>query len=180
MTSADIAGLMDKATAALGGDGEFSLVLLNEASAFPHGSHTPQAVREGSVILMDCGCGVHGYQSDISRTWVHGKATPRQRKVWNTVKRGQEVALEAAELGAPAEPWTTRSAASTNPRAGAPATASPASPTAPATASASTATKTPTSSTTTPRPWSPACASRMSRGSTFPGSLASAWRIAGT
>jgi Xaa-Pro dipeptidase len=101
MTSADIAGLMDKATAALGGDGEFSLVLLNEASAFPHGSHTPQVVREGSVILMDCGCGVHGYQSDISRTWVHGEASPKQRKVWNTVKRGQEVALEAAKLGAP-------------------------------------------------------------------------------
>jgi Xaa-Pro dipeptidase len=60
-----------------------------------------QFVHEGSVILMDCGCTVHGYQSDISRTWVHGEASPKQRKVWNTVKRGQEIALEAAKLGAP-------------------------------------------------------------------------------
>ena len=53
------------------------------------------------MILMDCGCTVHGYQSDISRTWVFGRPSPRQRKVWNTVKRGQEIALEAAKLGVP-------------------------------------------------------------------------------
>jgi len=101
MGSADIAALMDKATVELGGSPEFSLVLLNEASAYPHGSVQPQAVREGSVILMDCGCTVHGYQSDISRSWVHGPASPRQRKVWETVKRGQQVALETARIGVP-------------------------------------------------------------------------------
>ncbi len=67
----------------------------------PHGSVKPQEVREGSAILMDCGCAVHGYQSDISRTWVYGEASPRQRKVWNTVKRGQEIALETAKIGVP-------------------------------------------------------------------------------
>jgi Xaa-Pro dipeptidase len=92
---------MDRTTAALGGSPEFSLVLLNEASAYPHGSLQPQSVREGSVILMDCGCSVHGYQSDISRTWVFGRATERQRKVWSTVKRGQELALETAKIGVP-------------------------------------------------------------------------------
>ncbi len=102
MTSADIAALMDRTTTALGGAPEFSLVLLNETSAYPHGSHQPQAVREGSVVLMDCGCTVHGYQSDISRTWVHGAPTARQRRVWETVKRGQEVALAAARPGATA------------------------------------------------------------------------------
>ena len=102
MGSQDIGGLMDSATVALGGAPEFSLVLLNEASAYPHGSLQVQAVREGSVILMDCGCTVHGYQSDISRTWVHGEANARQRKVWNTVKRGQEIALETAKIGVPA------------------------------------------------------------------------------
>ncbi len=102
MSTGDVAGLMDAATRALGGDVEFSLVLLNEASAYPHGSAQPQAVREGSTILMDCGCAVHGYQSDISRTWVHGAASAKQRRVWNTVKRGQEIALEAARPGAPA------------------------------------------------------------------------------
>ncbi|HEV7612594.1 MAG TPA: Xaa-Pro peptidase family protein [Steroidobacteraceae bacterium] len=101
MSSADLGALMDRTTAALGGSPEFSLVLLNEASAYPHGSRQPQAVRDGSIVLMDCGCTVHGYQSDISRTWVFGHASPRQRKVWNTVKRGQEIALEAAKIGVP-------------------------------------------------------------------------------
>jgi len=101
MGSEDIGNLMDRATTALGGAPEFSLVLLNEASAYPHGSLQAQTVREGSVVLMDCGCTVHGYQSDISRTWVHGQANARQRKVWNTVKRGQEIALETAKIGVP-------------------------------------------------------------------------------
>jgi Xaa-Pro dipeptidase len=99
MSSADISALMDRATVALGGEPEFSLVLLNEASAYPHGSLQPQAVREGSVILMDCGCAVRGYQSDISRTWVFGQPTARQRKIWDTVKRGQEIALQTAKIG---------------------------------------------------------------------------------
>jgi Xaa-Pro dipeptidase len=101
MTGEDLGRLMDKTTAALGGTPEFSLSLLNEASAFPHGSVKPQVVREGSTILMDCGCTVHGYQSDISRTWVYGEASSRQRKVWDTVKRGQEIALETAKPGVP-------------------------------------------------------------------------------
>jgi Xaa-Pro dipeptidase len=101
MRAADIGTLMDVATGALGGKPEFSLVLLNEASAYPHGSVKPQTVREGSVILMDCGCTVQGYQSDISRSWVFGVPTPRQRKIWDTVKRGQEIALETAKIGAP-------------------------------------------------------------------------------
>ena len=102
MSSADISALMDRATIALGGGtSEFSLVLLNEASAYPHGSIKEQKVRDGSIVLMDCGCTVHGYQSDISRTWVFGQASAKQRKVWNTVKRGQEIALETAKLGVP-------------------------------------------------------------------------------
>jgi Xaa-Pro dipeptidase len=101
MTAADIDGIMQAATTALGGKAESPLVLLNEASAYPHGSHRPQSVREGSIVLMDCGCTVHGYTSDISRTWVVGEPNARQRQVWNTVKRGQELALEGAKLGVP-------------------------------------------------------------------------------
>jgi len=100
MRGSDILALMVAATEQLGGAHEFSLVLLNEASAFPHGSVKPQEVHPGSVILIDTGCSVHGYQSDISRTWVFGDVSPRQREVWDTVKRGQEIALENARLGA--------------------------------------------------------------------------------
>ena len=101
MHTAEVAELMDRTTVALGAESEFSLALLNEASAFPHGSKVVQTVRNGSVVLMDCGCIVHGYQSDISRTWIFGEPTARQREVWNTVKRGQEIALETAKLGVP-------------------------------------------------------------------------------
>ena len=97
----ELGAMIDAATAALGGEPGFALVLLNEASAYPHGSKQPQTVREGSVILMDVGCTVHGYQSDISRTWVMGKPTAKQRKVWDTVKRGQELALATAKPGVP-------------------------------------------------------------------------------
>jgi Xaa-Pro dipeptidase len=101
MNAPEIGALMAAATQSLGGRAEFSLVLLNEASAYPHGSVKPQSVHDGSVILMDCGCTVEGYQSDISRSWVHGEPTARQRKVWETVKRGQQIALETARIGVP-------------------------------------------------------------------------------
>lgn len=101
MRSADVMKLLVEATEALGGSHEFSLVLLNEASAFPHGSNKPQAIQPGSVVLVDSGCNVHGYAADISRTWIVGEPTKRHREVWNTVKRGQEIALETAAIGTP-------------------------------------------------------------------------------
>jgi Xaa-Pro dipeptidase len=101
MSGPELGAIVDKATRDMGGSAEFSLSLLNEASAYPHGSIKRQTVQEGSVILMDCGCAVQGYQSDISRTWVFGEASAKQRKVFDTVRRGQQLALETAKLGAP-------------------------------------------------------------------------------
>ncbi len=101
MTADDIRSILEGKIAELGGREPFSLVLLNEASAFPHGSEHPQSVREGSVVLVDTGCKVEGYSSDISRSWVNGKPSARQREVWDTVKRGQEIALETAKVGVP-------------------------------------------------------------------------------
>jgi Xaa-Pro dipeptidase len=99
MRAPDIMNELIAATEALGGTHSFSLVLLNEASAYPHGSVKPQSVHEGSVVLIDTGCTVHGYTSDISRTWVVGAPSARQREVWNTVKQGQELALKTAKIG---------------------------------------------------------------------------------
>jgi Xaa-Pro dipeptidase len=101
MGPAEIGALIGAASTAAGGGWDDGLVLLNEASAYPHGSHQKQTVREGSVVLVDVGCTVHGYTSDISRTWIVGAPTARQRKVWDTVKRGQEIAQETARPGAP-------------------------------------------------------------------------------
>jgi Xaa-Pro dipeptidase len=102
MTPADIAALMTAATMKLGGQVAFNLILLGEASAYPHGTGKPQRVVKGEVVLMDCGARVHGYESDISRTFVHGEATAEQRKVWEHVRAGQQRAFAAAQLGVPA------------------------------------------------------------------------------
>jgi Xaa-Pro dipeptidase len=101
MSARDIGAMMAATTDALGGTHQFSLVLLNDASAYPHGTKTLQTVREGSVVLVDTGCSVHGYVSDISRTWVYGEPSARHREVWATVKRGQELALETVKIGMP-------------------------------------------------------------------------------
>ncbi|HEV8406803.1 MAG TPA: Xaa-Pro peptidase family protein [Sphingomicrobium sp.] len=103
ITPGGFADAINAATTALGGNPEFALVLIDEASALPHGSRKPQQVKRGSTILFDCGCTVHGYQSDISRTYVWGAdPTAEQRKVWNQVHEGQQIAIRAAKIGAPA------------------------------------------------------------------------------
>ena len=102
MTPADIGALMSTATRALGGRPEFNLVLLGEAAAYPHGTGKPQKVVPGEAILMDCGCTVEGYQSDISRTGVKGPIPSELAKVWADMRAGQDVALGAARLGATA------------------------------------------------------------------------------
>lgn len=102
MTGAEVGALMSAATRKLGGSPEFSLVLVDAAAALPHGTRKPQVVREGSVVLMDCGCTVQGYQSDVSRTFVKGRASAQVRKVWDDVRAGQATAFAAARLGATA------------------------------------------------------------------------------
>jgi Xaa-Pro aminopeptidase len=103
MTPADVQALMNGATTALGGSPEFALVLIGEAAAYPHGSDAPQVVKPGDIVLMDCGCTVEGYQSDISRTFVVG-ADPNaeQRRVWEQVAKARQIAIAAARIGAPA------------------------------------------------------------------------------
>ena len=103
MTPSDINELYVSSVEAQGAKTEGGLILLGEASAYPHGSGKPQHVRKGEIVLLDSGCDVHGYQSDISRTFVFGAPpTPEQRKVWNQVHRGQQIAIAAAKVGAPA------------------------------------------------------------------------------
>jgi Xaa-Pro dipeptidase len=72
-------------------------------SAFPHGSIQPQKLKEGDIVLMDGGCSLEGYQSDITRTLVFGNPTPRQREIWNLERRAQDAALAAAKVGATCE-----------------------------------------------------------------------------
>jgi Xaa-Pro dipeptidase len=103
MVPAKIDAMIAAAQRRLGGTYDGGLVLLGEASAYPHGSHKPQVVRRGEIVLMDCTCSVHGYQADITRTYVFGaKPTAEQRKVWDQVHRGQQIAIQTAKVGLPA------------------------------------------------------------------------------
>lgn len=72
-------------------------------SALPHGSLQPQIIREGSIVLIDDGCTVEGYQSDISRTFVIGKPTDKMKRVFDTVHKAQTAALHAAKPGVPCQ-----------------------------------------------------------------------------
>ena len=94
-----LAAAAHKALGVRGGIG----VQFGQATAYPHGSREPAALKEGDVVLMDGGCTVEGYHSDISRTIVFGTPTQRQRDVWELEKLAQAAAFDAAQLGAPCE-----------------------------------------------------------------------------
>ncbi|SEK42937.1 Xaa-Pro dipeptidase [Colwellia chukchiensis] len=102
MSQGEVKSLMQQAQTQLGGKGVWNMALFDQASAYPHGTKQQLALKEGSIVLMDCGCNVHGYQSDISRTFVFGEPTKRQRDVWQTVRQGQNIAFAAAKLGSQA------------------------------------------------------------------------------
>ena len=99
MTQSEVSNLIDAAYGRTGFPGEAS-VMMGEFTAFPHGSTTPQAIREGSIVMIDDGCVVEGYQSDITRTFVLGKASEKMKQVFDIVHRAQSAALGAARPGA--------------------------------------------------------------------------------
>lgn len=100
MSTGDVGERVAAETRALGGKADGALVIFGKYSAFPHGSVQPQKLREGDVVLVDAGCTVEGYVSDITRTTVFGTPTQRQRDVWDVEKRAQSAALAAAQVGA--------------------------------------------------------------------------------
>ncbi len=99
MTQDEFAGNCAAAFRALGVTGGI-FVSFGKYTAFPHGSSTPQKLKEGDVVLMDGGCSVDGYQSDITRTFVFGKPTQRQRDIWNLERKAQDAGFLAAKVGA--------------------------------------------------------------------------------
>jgi len=102
MTNHQFSGLIAQAYERSGVRGEASCQV-GEWSALPHGSPRAQVIREGQIILIDDGCSVEGYQSDISRTFVYGKPTSKQRQVFEIVHQAQAIALAAARPGIPCE-----------------------------------------------------------------------------
>lgn len=102
MTQREMSRLISAAFSRLGVQGG-ALVLFGVSSAFPHGTTKPAALKEGDVVLIDGGCDVEGYASDITRTTVLGKPSQRQKDVWDVEKRAQTAAFNAAQVGVPCE-----------------------------------------------------------------------------
>jgi len=98
MTQDQFATLVAQAHTQLGFSGSAG-VQVGKFSALPHGSATPQVVREGSILLMDGGCKVEGYSSDISRTFVLGKPTQRMKDVFEIEHKAQTTAVKTARPG---------------------------------------------------------------------------------
>jgi len=102
MTQDQVGALLTAGFGRLGFPGGAS-VQVGEYTALPHGSLTPQTIREGTIIMMDNGCTAEGYQSDITRTYVLGKATDKMKKVFDIVHQAQTAALKAGRPGIPPE-----------------------------------------------------------------------------
>jgi Xaa-Pro dipeptidase len=102
MTQGEFSGLVAAAHGRQGFSGGGG-VQIDQFSALPHGSIIPQTVHDGSILLIDGGCSVEGYSSDISRTFVCGKPTDKMRQVFDLVHRMQAAALAAAKPGAALE-----------------------------------------------------------------------------
>jgi Xaa-Pro dipeptidase len=102
MTQGNVSRLIGEAYRRIGFPGEAS-VQVGQYTAQPHGSIQPQTIRDGTIIMFDDGCTVEGYQSDITRTFVLGKATDKMNQVFDIVKRAQTAALRIAKPGLPLE-----------------------------------------------------------------------------
>ena len=104
MSPGDINAIIASTTQQLGGAGGGGLILIAEASAYPHGTTAQKILKNGDLVLMDCGCEVEGYSADITRTVVFGaEPTERQKQIWNLEKASQLAGLRAAQIGMPCE-----------------------------------------------------------------------------
>ncbi|MCJ1884895.1 Xaa-Pro peptidase family protein [Pseudomonas sp. LA21] len=104
ITTLEVTRFIEAAHRKVGAPGStFCIVLFGEDSAFPHGVRQPRPLRDGDMVLIDTGCQLYGYNSDITRSYVFGTPSARQRELWNLEKAAQQAAFDAAVLGSPCE-----------------------------------------------------------------------------
>jgi len=101
ITTAEVGDFLDAAHRKVGAPkgSYFKIVLFGPDSAFPHGVKTPKALEFGDMVLIDTGCQLHDYISDITRSYVFGNPTEKQREVWDAEKAAQAKAFDAAQIG---------------------------------------------------------------------------------
>lgn len=101
----ELTRFIDNAHRALGADGgsTFCIVQFGHATAYPHGIPGVQHLREGELVLIDTGCSVEGYNSDVTRTWSYGRVGDEEIRIWNAERAAQQAAFEAVRPGTPCE-----------------------------------------------------------------------------
>ncbi|MGB0907449.1 MAG: M24 family metallopeptidase [Maricaulaceae bacterium] len=101
ITTAEVGAFIDAAHRKVGAPAGsfFKIILFGPDSSYPHGVKTPKALEDGDMVLIDTGCQLHDYISDITRSYVFGTPSEKQRHVWDAEKRAQEVAFNAAQIG---------------------------------------------------------------------------------
>ena len=101
ISTSEVTDFIDKAHRKVGATNGsyFCIVLFGKDSSFPHGVKTPKSLEKNDIVLIDTGCQLHGYNSDITRTYVFGEANSRQRQMWQIEKNAQIAAFEAAKIG---------------------------------------------------------------------------------
>jgi Xaa-Pro dipeptidase len=110
--ASEVMRFIDEKHRRFGSDGGniFCIVSFGEDTTLPHGGEGDRALSQGDMVLIDTGCAFHGYNSDITRSYVFGEPTKRQREIWNLEKEAQGAAFEAAQVGQPCEAadWAAR------------------------------------------------------------------------
>jgi Xaa-Pro dipeptidase len=101
ITTAEVTEFIDQAHRKVGAKqgSYFCIVLFGTDTAFPHGVDKPKALENNEMVLIDTGCKLNGYLSDITRSYIFGEATEKQRQVWQHEKSAQIVAFNAAKIG---------------------------------------------------------------------------------
>jgi Xaa-Pro dipeptidase len=100
ITTTEVEAFINQAHVKLAGvPSYFCIVLFGEATQYPHGVKEPQVLEDGDIVLIDTGCRINGYISDITRTYVFGEPSQEQTRVWNAEKSAQAAAFAAAQLG---------------------------------------------------------------------------------
>jgi Xaa-Pro dipeptidase len=103
ISTAEVTAFIDQAHRAVGAakGSYFCIVLFGEDTAYPHGVKSPKDLEANDMVLIDTGCQLHGYNSDITRSYVFGEPSARQREVWEIEKAAQAAGFAAAKLGTP-------------------------------------------------------------------------------
>jgi Xaa-Pro dipeptidase len=103
ISTAEVTDFIDRAHRAVGAPkgSYFCIVLFGEDTAYPHGVKSPKNLAQNDMVLIDTGCQLEGYNSDITRSYVFGEPNARQRDVWATEKAAQAAGFNAAQLGEP-------------------------------------------------------------------------------